>query len=471
MALINFAGLASGIDTNALIDAMSKASRAARVDPLTKEVNELTETDTVLEELKAKFTDLKESIYLFSTISGGGLSKTAVSTNEAYAGAVASNAAMNGTYALTVTQLARNGTYTYGNSFTSATDVVASSGAGHTTGVVTVEVGQGTDLKTISVNVTADSTTVTDFVNLFNEASGTQGNPATASLINVGTTASPDYRVMISSTNSGVPKGNLNFTSNCGYLNTALPGGVMNQALNATFTLNGVSGITRETNSVSDIITGVTFNLTGTGATTISVSDDPKTTETKIQDWVDKYNEIVEFIAENNQITRDESGTEITNIFGPLANTSSDNTALSIFREQLASIQSKISGTGVNIFADLGITTQRDGTLKFDTTVFETAMSSSSAATNSILQQFADTVSTTGGTIDQFTRFNGSFDITINSNKTMIDNLTKQITDAERTIAEQEDALRARFARLESAMSKMQQQQQSLTSALAGLGK
>ena len=469
-SLISFSGLASGIDTTALIDAMTSASRAQSVTPYQTQVTDLTETNSVLEELKARFNELKESIYQFSTISGGGISKTALSTNEAYAGAIASNAATNGTYALTVTQLARNGTYTYGHSFSSLSDVVASSSAGHSSGTVTVEVGQGSDMKTISVAVTADSTTLSDFVSAFNEQAAQQGSAATASAVNVGTSSSPDYRIMISSTNTGEPKGTLNITTNVGYVSTLLGGGVMNNAENAVFTLNGVTGITRETNTISDIITGVTFNLQGIGSSTISVADDSMTTATNIQDFVDKYNEIVEFIAENNQILRDESGSEVRNIFQPLASTSTDDTALRLFRDVIAGTRSEVSGTGVNIFADLGITTQRDGTLKFDRTQFQTASAESSTSVNSILQQFADTVSTTGGTIDGFTRFQGSFDLTISSNRTLIDDMNKRIAEAEQSISDQEDTLRARFSRLEAVIGKMQSQQQALSGLISSMG-
>jgi flagellar hook-associated protein 2 len=124
----------------------------------------------------------------------------------------------------------------------------------------------------------------------------------------------------------------------------------------------------------------------------------------------------------------------------------------------------------VRIFSDLGITTERDGTLKFDTTRLQTAVATEPSSVSSVLQTFADTVAATGGTIDIYTRFNGLFDISTNSNKTLITNLNQQISEAEKQIARKEEELRARFARLESQMSRLQQQQSSLTSALSGLG-
>ena len=462
MSVINFSGLASGIDTNALIDAMSKASRAQKVDPLTKEVTNLTDTDTTLETLKDKFSALKDSIYNFSTISGGGLSKTATSTNEAYVGATAANSAVNGSYSVTVSQLARNGTVSFGHSFATTTDTL-------TAGSISIDVGTGSDKKTITYTSTGTQTAA-DFVASFNEQSAANGNCATASIVNVGTSGSPDYRVMISSNNSGTTKGTLAITSSITELDPLDVATATTAAQNASFSINGVS-IIRENNAVSDVITGITFNLQGAGSATVTVADDITATATKIQDWVDKYNDIITFVTENNQIIRDDSGSEVKNVFKPLADTSIDDNAVQSFRDALASIHSEISGTAVNIMADLGITTQRDGTLKFDKTQFETAMAASPSSVNSVLQQFADTVSTTGGTIDQYIRYQGSFDLTINSNKTLIDDMNTRISEAEKYIAQQEESMRARFARLESLMSKLQSQQQSLTSALSGLGR
>jgi flagellar hook-associated protein 2 len=125
----------------------------------------------------------------------------------------------------------------------------------------------------------------------------------------------------------------------------------------------------------------------------------------------------------------------------------------------------------VRIFADLGITTQRDGSLKLDTNKLQQAISAEPSSVSTIFQGFADTVALTGGTVDQFTRFNGLIDITTRSNQSTIDELNRRISDAEASIQRQAEALKARYARLESIMGKMQNQQQSLTSALSGLSK
>ena len=96
MPTINFSGIASGIDSEALIDATSEATRQQRVTPLEENVEELTDTNDALTEIKTKLTSFKTLLGDFTTINGGPILKQASSTNEAIVSATASNGANNG---------------------------------------------------------------------------------------------------------------------------------------------------------------------------------------------------------------------------------------------------------------------------------------------------------------------------------------------------------------------------------------
>ena len=105
-------------------------------------------------------------------------------------------------------------------------------------------------------------------------------------------------------------------------------------------------------------------------------------------------------------------------------------------------------------------------------------MASDSGLVNDVLMRFGDLVGTVaglpdiipgGGIIQQYVRANGLIDTTVSGNKSLITNLNDKISQANKQILQQEEALRARYARLESLTGKMQGQQQALTSALAGL--
>lgn len=470
MPTINFAGLASGIDTNALIDATSEATRATRVKPSQDKVEELTSTNDAFTTLTEKLDTLRSNLQEFSSLSGGGVSKAATSSRESVASATASNAASNGSYALTVTTLATNHTlsFTNGTGYSTTTAPVQSSLTGAEPAAdrtATFTIGTGAEQETVDVVVSGPSFSAADFVTQFNANS----TKAEASLVNVGTSGSPSYYIVISSSYEGIERGQIGDSYGAALTNLS---NVANQnesaATNASISIAGIGTITRGSNTITDVIPGVNLSLVSAGTATIKVAEDAATTQAKIQEFVDTWNDIVQYIAENNTITREESGEEISNTFAALASTRTDDNALSALRTALSQSRSD-NGSAVRIFADLGIQTQRDGTLKFDTSKFQTSVAAEPGSVSEVLQDFADTTALTGGTIDVFTRFNGIIDITVNGNKTLITNLNTRISEAEKQITRAEDAMRQRFARLEAVMGQLQQQQSSLTAALSGL--
>lgn len=466
MATVNFSGIASGIDSSALIEATSSAARQVRVKPSQRRVTELEATNAAVEELGTKMDALKSLLRDFSSLTGGGVSKLASSSRETVVTATAANSAANGSYEVTVNTLAKGHVYTFDQTFGSSEVAIQSSLTGAEPAAdrtITFTVGTGSEQETVSIEVTNGSYKVADFVSAFNNAS----SKAEASLVNVGTSSSPSYKILISSLYEGTERGQVARTS-VGASLTNLTAYTESAAADASLTITGIGSLTRPSNTITDILPGLTLSLVSTGTSTVKVSEDAATTSAKVQDFVDSYNEIVKFLNENNAVTRDESGTEVKNIFGPLATSRTDDNALSALRSDLVSSVAS-SGSAVRVLSDLGITTERDGTLKFDVTKFNSAVAAEPRSVSDVLMSFADTVALTGGTIDLYTRFGGLFDVTVNSNKNLISNLNDRISNAEKQIAKQADALKARYARLESLMGKMQQQQSSLSQALAGL--
>jgi len=249
----------------------------------------------------------------------------------------------------------------------------------------------------------------------------------------------------------------------------AFDGNVLSQAQNAIFSLNGVTGIERASNTVSDLVSGISFNLINSGSATVTVGTDTKETVTKVQEFVDAYNDIVTFLAEQNKIERQEEGEDVTNVFSPLAKTRIDDNALMSLRGDIAAAVAA-GGSTVRIFADLGIKTQRDGTLELDQDTLEDALAAESDSVSELLRSYGDRAGLTGGTINQYTRFNGMIDASITNNEDRITDLNERIARAEASIAQQENTLKAQFARLEATMARMQSQQSQLTSILGSMG-
>ena len=462
MSTITFSGLASGIDSESLIKATSEATRIAKVNPKEEKVTQMESENSSLEELKTMLNDLKDIVDGFSSINGGAVAKSGTSSDETVVAASASKMASRGSYVVEVEQLARNSSFAFisDNPYTDVTDKINSNITEPQT--VSMTIGSPSVLETISVEVT-NSTTLSDFVNKFNE----QSDYAVASLVNKGTPASPDYVVMVVAENSGSEKGIASVTipddlKTGGVWDT---GCVMIEGKDALLNVNGVD-LVRSSNTINDVISGVTFTLNSIGSAFITVDTDKETTEANLQEFVDLYNDIIEYITKNDKVERDESGDEVSNTYGSLAKTNVDENLMSSLRTDISS--AKIAaGKAVRIMADLGITTKQDGTLNFDTDVLAEALENNADDANEVTKALGDKMGLTSGTINIYIRFNGLIDLSINNNKTEISDLNERISRAEEIIAQKEEAMRRRFARLESTMSNLQSTQTSLTSMLS----
>ena len=468
MSVINFSGLASGIDSSSLIKALLDQQRSARITPLQNQVVQYQDTNTAFSGLGEKLAALNTAVQKMRTLHGGVLAKNATSSSEAVATASAANNASNGTYSLTVTQLAKNATYSFADTFSSSGQVINSAindAAPVDNRTVSVLVGTGSDQESVDVVLTS-STTAEDFISQFNAAS----SKATASLVNVGTQSSPSYKIVINTDNQGLAKGQIAVTSGS-EIETAGSGALVtasatqSQATDAQFTVSGISGtITRSTNSFGDLLGGVTINLNAVGSTSISVGDDIEGTTNSIQAFVDAYNEVVSYVAENDAVTQEQDGTETINVFGPLASVSLDDNLLSALRTGLTN--ARASGGTVSVLADLGITTQRDGTLAFDSNTFASAVQNDPNSVRTITETLGETLGAVDGTIAQYTRYNGLIDASLKSNQSQIDDLNNRIAETEKQLSQQEQSLIERFAKLESLVGRLQSQQQALTATL-----
>lgn len=467
MPVATFSGIASGIDTKSLVTASVDAQKKLKITPKEEEISTITEESDAIKEMKTKVEAFRLALQDFSTINGGGLSKKATSTDESAISATATNGATNGTYSLTVNQLATTGTFSFDDRFTSTSALAAptiSDAAPAADRTITFTVGTGTSQETINVVLTSTST-VNDIMNQFN-ASATN---ARATLVNVGTAASPSYALTVNSTEPGTSSGSLGVTLGAQFT-TNLNSYTLTQAKDANFSISGISGtITRSSNTVTDIIDGVTLQLQGVGSSAITVGADGDTTAGKIKDLVNQYNGIVKYIKDNDLITVEEDGTgsDTKPVYGSLARASIDDDMLSALRTTISGASAS-SGTSVKIFADIGITTERDGTLKFNEDTFNKALAEDPNGLEQLLTSYADTNSVAGGPLHVYTQFQGFLDKAVDANDTQVRELNERISSAEASIALLEQSLNARFSRLEVAIGKMQSQGSSLVAALAG---
>lgn len=464
MPVATFSGIASGVDTKALVTAAIDAQKKLKITPKQEQITTLTEESDAIKEVKTKVETFRIAIKDFATLNGGSLAKKVTSTDESAISATATNGAANGTYSLTVNQLATTGTFSFNNRFSSGSSLAApsindaSSAAART---ITFTVGTGTTQQTINVVLTSTST-ANDIIEQFN-ATATN---AKATLVNVGTTASPSYAITVNSTAPGTASGSIAVTLGSQFT-TNLNAYTLTQAKDANFSISGIAGtITRSSNTVTDIISGVTLQFEGVGASSLTIGADGDTTAGKLKDLIKQYNGIVTYIKENDLITvtQEGSSSDTKPVYGSLSRASIDDDVILALKTTISGA-SAANGTSVRIFADIGVTTERDGTLKFNEDTFKKALADDPNGLEELLTTYADTNSVTGGPLQVYTQFQGLLDNAVSSNDTKIRELNSRISSAESAIALLEQSLNARFSRMEVAIGKMQGQ----GNALAGL--
>ena len=165
-----------------------------------------------------------------------------------------------------------------------------------------------------------------------------------------------------------VLRGNGNTTDNVGIKS-------MQNPADASLTYNGIS-VTRSTNSIDDVITGVTLSLnsthTGGATTSINVVSDRSTLKTKLQDLVTTYND-VQFAL--NELSDPDSDEE--EVGGALAR---DLAVIRTVRDTVYQAVTQDSSTpsgDITGLRDIGVTLTGYGELEFSETAYDSKAAAS----------------------------------------------------------------------------------------------
>ena len=468
MPIAQFSGLASGIDSAALIDAIIEAREITNVQRRAQ-IEQLESENDSLEELNTKILGLLDIVDQMRSVNGGGVRKTINSNDPTVASAAANSSAISTSFTLDVTSIADVASASFDDSYSDLGAVMAPNAIG--TQTIGVDVGLAGELVSIDVNIT-NTTTISEYVNAVNNHASAAGRLA-ASLVNVGTDDTPDYRISFTSLQSGTAKGTIAFdvpaSVNFGG-NSDLQTQTTDQATDAVFTVSGIaSSITRDSNTIEDVIPGITMQLFSTGTSTMTVGDDADASIDLVNQMVDSFNDIVAFVNENDIVQRLEDSSGVDNVFGSLAQTQVDNDFISQFRAAL-SAASSANGTEVTGLSEIGLSTNRDGTLTLNEDDFAEAVGSDPTGVTEVLRSFADDAAGLSGVLSLYTRFNGVIDSAQDANEDEMENINEAIAQLERYTAKVRQSLEQRFARLEAVTGELQSQAEALTGVLAGLG-
>ena len=441
---VNFSGLASGLDTRAIIDALVGVER--------RPISLMTERQKGLRSRKNLFADLDGLLDKLQTASntlrnaGDFLDFKVAVDKDDYLSATASSSAQSGAWDVEVVSLAR-------------AKVVTSNGRADRD---VTEYGDGTLLfnvggQTRQVTIPVNATTLDGIANAINGAD----IDIQAQVLDTGQAGNQRYKLVFSGTKTGaansfsvtVDDGRPELTTLISEMQ--LVGNQVSAATDANLKVNGVP-ISRTTNTITDAITGVTLDLKAAAAnqlTRVTVSTDSTKTAEKVKGFVDAYNSVVDFIAAQNVV--DDKGNTKAPLFG-------DVTLRSV-KSSLRGIMGASVDTGNTAYAllsQVGVTSDRDGKLTLDSAKLERAILADEDAVENL---FADAPRGIAVKIkDQIDVYTDSVEGLF---KTRNDGFDRQIKDfdsriatAERRLEAYEKQLESRFAAMETLVGRLQGQ-------------
>ena len=243
-------------------------------------------------------------------------------------------------------------------------------------------------------------------------------------------------------------------------------------AEDANIDINGITGITSSTNTFSEAVEGVTFNISTDAeidsTATISVEKDTGKAADAVQAFVDQYNSVMSFL--DGKTDYDEETEKGAVLQG-------DSTAMRLQTRLRSLVSSKIKDTGdFKTLTSVGIEIDRDGVMSFDKSKFTEALDQSSEEVMSIFNGengsdgFDGMAVRMDSYLDQLMQSNtGLIPRRLDFYDTRIDSLNDDIEDVERKVEMTRARYVEQFAAMESAISEMNQQMSWMQSQISSL--
>lgn len=346
-------GAGSGIDSKALATDLVEATRAPAKALIDEKIARSEARISGYGVVRYNLNELKNAYAALNDLSDF-TSLQSTNTQATSFGVTASASASSGSYQVNVQAIAQAQRVTTQGFASSTTPLNGGSAFDLSLSV------NGAAAETISVT----TATPAGIVSAINAA----GKGLTAQLIQ--TSGATPWKIVITGTNGATQ----DFSLSSGAVDLGLPvydnstppvlqnaSNWLQSAQDAQLTVNGVA-VTRSTNTVSDVVEGVTFNLYAptTGSARVDLSRDTSGITAKVEALVKAYNEF----EENLKVLGDRDS-EVEEFGGALANDSFLRTIRTQVRELLIA-ESSSPGTVVKAARDVGLSFDRYGILQLD---------------------------------------------------------------------------------------------------------
>lgn len=411
MPAITSTGLGSGLQINDIVTAIIDAEKVPAQGLIDRDAKKATEQISAFGSINSALSTFKDSYKDLSKTS----SYSAVnisSSDESVLTATAGLGAQTGVYDIEVKEKAQAQSLATG-AFASPNDSMG-------TGTMTIRYGSyatGTfavNADTTIQNITIDSSNNT--LSTFRDAlNADDSNGVSASIINDGS----GYRLVMTSDNTGkefameitVSDDDADDTDNTSGISRLIYNDANKNvtqsvaAKDAEIVMNGLT-ITRNSNDIESVITGVTIKLLDTKPgenIRLNINKDTSTVENEIRAFVDNYNALTVQLNEFSKV--DSSNGETGVLVGDATVRSIENQLRGLLNNRLEHLPGSIKS-----FANLGIFTNRDGTLEINES--NSALPMFSEVIKDNISDVADFFTATGSTTDSQVNFTSSNSLT-----------------------------------------------------------
>ena len=424
-------GLSSGVDWQSIVQQLTEVETSQFIEPLNTKKTNLQDKLTAWQSLSTKLLTLKTAVGNLKDTNdfddyNADLTSSSTTSAESLLSVTVGSYAASGRYDITVSSLAKAEKIQSGAVSSRDTD------AGWTGSITLAGTEISLDGKSLSEMKSA--------INALNTGDDPSG--VVASIIQV---SDSDYRLTLTSEETGAAGINLidsgNYFSN-----------VIQDGNDAQFKVDGVS-MTRSSNTITDVISGLTLDLNGEDADTtitVNVTTDVDALAEKVQAFVDAANAVLDYTKE--QLSYDSTTGETGGaLYGDAT---------------LKSIRSNILNSIVNAdLSSLGISINSSNELELDTDTLTSALegdfNNTVTAFNSMAESFDDTLEHLTDSID------GSLTLRENSIQDNIDRLDDKITSTQERIDRRMALMTKQYQAMELAITQLQSQQSYLSALLS----
>ncbi|MCB1871050.1 MAG: flagellar filament capping protein FliD [Gammaproteobacteria bacterium] len=459
MPSISTSGIGSGIDINNLVSQLVAAEREpveTRLDTRETTYQAQLSAFGLLKSALSDFSQAVDRLKLSATFDG----RTAASENEDVFTATATQQAANGRFQVKVEQLAA-AQKQFSEGYADADTTVG-------TGKLTIDVNG----LSFDVSIETGGNTLNGIRDAINAAPDNTG--VTATIIKVDDGSGGNQSKLVLTADKMGSDGQFTVTvddddgtdTDTGGLSRLIYGAnaTTRAAVDAQISIDDQI-LTRTSNTISDAIEGITFNLvTAKPGESINliVSTDTQAAKNTITDFVDRFNDVVDLI--NNSTNYDTA----TGATGTLFSDSTVRGLESGLRNALSSQVTGSNGT-LRSLAELGIVTDQDGKLSVEESTLDAALAQNLESVTTLFTSTSGVALRAESILNGFADTNGIIDSRIDGLNKGIEDITDQRANLDRRMQSIQDRLSAQFTAMDVLVNQLRTTGDFLTQQLAGL--